>query len=943
MTHRYTLLLTLAFCTAVLSRCRQPETATQANALPAKTAVWPEVEKEMKPWTRWWWMGSAVDEKNIGRLLEEYSAAGLGGVEIAPIYGAIGYESRYIEYLSPRWMSMLDYTVQKADSLGMGVDLTQGTGWPFGGPQLTPAYAATKLIVQKYGLKNGQGLQEKLTVKDTKQAALNPQLLAVTAYNDGGKVLQLIDKVTADGQLQWTPPAGNWVVYAAFGGKTLQKVKRAAPGGEGYTLDHLSPKAVDVYLDRFDKAFDGSNRGVRSFYNDSYEVYGANWSPNFFDEFQQRRGYDLRPYLKELLSEEKTETVARIKSDYRETMGDMLLENFTTRWTAWTHNKNSLSKNQAHGSTGNLLDLYAAVDIPEAETFGSSYFPIPGLRRDSADIRNVDPDPIMLKFASSAANVQGKPLISSETFTWLGEHFKTSYSQAKPEVEQVFLSGINHVFYHGVTYSPEDVPWPGWLFYASLNLTPANSLWPHFTALNQYITRTQSVLQSGTADNELLIYWPAHDVWSKPEGMEQMIKVHDIDEWLHPSPFYQQVKQLMQQGYSLDFASDKMLQKARAEKGKVMTADSVPAYQVLVVPQSKYIPLETFRHILKLVSEGATVVMEQLPADVPGLHQLEERRQQLKELLESLSFTETAEGIRQMKSGKGQILLTDRVQEALELHNIRRERLSDTGLKFIRRRIKGGKYYYLVNHTAQAIDTQIPLNIGAASVVIMDPQSGQWGMAASSRKEEQTMLKVQLKPGEALILKAMQNPVEDIAAWPYLGEAAAAPMTVKGKWQLQFTAGGPELPANQQLMELVSWTALADKKAEAFSGTAVYTTTFDLAAKNAEEYILDLGVVRESARVWINGEEVGYLWGIPFEARVGQYLKQGKNTLKIEVANLMANRIRYMDQQGIEWRKYHEINFVDINYKPFDAANWKPVPSGLLGPVTISPYNTTNL
>ena len=181
-----------------------------------------------------------------------------------------------------------------------------------------------------------------------------------------------------------------------------------------------------------------------------------------------------------------------------------MLENFSETFTKYAHSKNTLSLNQAHGSPGNLLDLYAAFDIPETETFGSSYFPIPGLRRDSADVRNVDPDPNMLKFASSAAHAMGNKLTSSETFTWLTEHFKTSWAQCKPEVEQVFLSGVNHVFYHGTTYSPDYVKWPGWLFYASVNFVPNNSLWPHLNGLNNYITVAKAVLQSGQPDNEII-------------------------------------------------------------------------------------------------------------------------------------------------------------------------------------------------------------------------------------------------------------------------------------------------------------------------------------------------------------------------------------------------------------------------------------------------------
>ncbi|GEO06088.1 glycosyl hydrolase family 2 [Adhaeribacter aerolatus] len=944
MTSNFKIFLALALCGTLLTNCQKPQNnSVTANAGPtAATAnIWPEVKKENRPWTRWWWMGSAVDEKNIGRLLGEYSRAGLGGVEIAPIYGAMGHESRYIEFLSPQWMNMLDFTVKQAGNLGMGVDMTQGTGWPFGGPQVKPEYAASKLIIQQYSLKAGQSLTENILVKDAKQQELGPILQAVMAYGDKGEILNITDRVNAAGKLDWTPKTGNWQIYAAFNGKTRQMVKRAAPGGVGYTLDHLNKDAVTAYLERFSQAFGNKNYGVRAFYNDSYEVYGADWTPSFLEEFQKRRGYDLRPYLRELVSEEKTENIARLKADYRETMSEMVLENFTRPWTAWAHQRNSITKNQAHGSPGNLLDLYAAVDIPEGETFGSSYFPIPGLRRDSADIRNVDPDPIMLKFASSGAHASGKNLISSETFTWLGEHFKTSFSQGKPEVEQVFLAGVNHVFYHGVTYSPEDVAWPGWLFYASLNLTPANSLWPHFRGLNDYITRTQSVLQAGKPDNELAIYWPVYDFWNQPEGRERLITVHSIDEWLHPTPFYKQVKNLMATGYSLDFVSDKMLAAADVSNGAIRTSPAAPAHNVLLVPQAKYMPVATLQNILKLANAGATVIIEQLPTNVPGLHDLSNQRQKLKQLTGSLAFTDAGNGIRQLKTGSGQILLTQDVPGALTAVGVNRETLADTGLKFIRREIPEGKYYYLVNHTAKAIDTTIPLNMEATSVVIMDPQSGRAGLAATTKAQNKTSVRIQLQSGEALILKATNAPTAGVIAWQYLDNPDQT-QEISGTWALHFTQGGPDLPADQRLKQLLSWTELPDKKAEYFSGTGEYTITFNLPAKKAGEYVLDLGKVNESARVWLNGQEVGILWSIPFRARVGQYLKPGKNTLKVEVANLMANRIRYMDQHKIEWRRYHEINFVNINYKPFDASVWRPMPSGLMGPVTLTAYSTRN-
>jgi hypothetical protein len=901
-------------------------------------AVWPQQTKEMHPWTRWWWMGNAVDDKSTAHLLETYHQAGFGGVEVTPIYGAIGYENRYLQFLSPQWMSALDFTIQKAKTLGMGVDMNTGTGWPFGGPQIKAENAAGKLIIQNYKLGAGEALSNKIVVGDARQAKNAATLQAVVAYGDKGEVLDITNKVDADGTLNWKPASGKWELYAAFSGKTLQQVKRAAPGGEGFVMDHLSKNAVDTYLKRFDDAFKGKSPGIGSYFNDSYEVYGASWSPGFFEEFLRRRGYDLKLHLRELTSNENTDAVARVKSDYRETMSQMLLDNFTLTWTNWAHHYGSLTRNQSHGSPGNLLDLYGAVDIPECETFGSSHFDIPGLRRDSADVRNVDPDPMMLKFASSAGHVNGRKYATSETFTWLAEHFKGSLSQCKPELEQVFLAGVNHVYFHGTTYSPDDIAFPGWLFYASTNFVPNNSWWGHLPGLTNYITRCQSILQAGKPDNELLIYWPVYDAWANTKGLDMQLAIHGIDEWLRPTQFYKTAMELQKAGYSFDFISDKQIATSTAANGQIMTKADAQSRKILVIPACRFMPLATLDHILTLAKSGATIVMEKLPEDVPGLSELDAKRSKLKAALANLKFTDLPNGVKQCKTGTGQILLSDDVQKALDYKDIKGETLVETGLKFIRRSIAGGKYYYIVNHTAKAIDANLPINYKAASVVILDPQSGSYGIAKSNINGNATNVHIQLQSGEAVILKATTTASDPaIVKWKYI-EKTEVPVTIGDTWTLHFTKGGPTIPADAQLTKLMSWTNLTDPNAVSFSGSGEYTTTFNLPAKKAAEYVLNLGKVCESAHVYINGQDAGIFWSIPFSARVGKYLKPGKNTVKIEVDNLMANHIRYMDQNGIQWRKYHEINFVNINYQPFDASKWSPMPSGLLGPVTLTPF-----
>ena len=158
-----------------------------------------------------------------------------------------------------------------------------------------------------------------------------------------------------------------------------------------------------------------------------------------------------------------------------------------------------------------------------------------------------------------------------------------------------------------------------------------------------------------------------------------------------------------------------------------------------------------------------------------------------------------------------------------------------------------------------------------------------------------------------------------------------------GQWKIKLFEGAPELPSEITTDTLASWTKIGDDKAKVFSGTAKYFITFAKPKVTADDWILDLGKVCDSTHVKINGRQVGILWSLPFRVPVGDFLVAGKNLLEIEVTNLSANRIADMDRRGVNWKKFHNINFVNIKYKKFDASNWQPMDSGLLGPVQLIP------
>jgi alpha-L-rhamnosidase len=851
---------------------------------------WPAAERDHKPWTRWWWPASAVDRANLTRQLEAIAAVNLGGVEVTPIYGAKGYEERYIDFLSPRWMEMLEYTGREAHRLGLGVDMATGTGWPFGGPWVP--------------------------LEDSNTA------IAMVA-----------------GRLAGEP--------------TKMMVKRAAPGGEGLVLDPLSADALTRYLAPFTRAFARFPPGlVRAQFHDSFEYFGAGWTPKLTEAFRRMHGYDIQRFAGELLGGKAAdpETLARVKSDYRETVATLHREYLDT-WVRWSRAQGFITRNQSHGAPANILDLYGDVDVPETELFGSTPFPIPGLRRADDEVRHDQdlPDSLVIRMASSAAHVMGRRLVSSESSTWLRDNWKVALSYAKPELDRVMLDGINHVFYHGTVYSPEDVPWPGWLFYAATQYNPANPWWDDFGAMNRYVERVQSVLQYGRPDNDILLYWPVFDVWDSPDGMTQQLGVHDV-KWLADKSAGRLARSLIARGYGFDYISDAQLALTKTVEGELQTPGA--RYKILVVPASRRMPVATLERIVQLARTGGTVVFESMPEDVPGYGQLADRRSRFHATLDTIRFKHDGD-LDRAQIGKGGILRGN-VLATLPTLSVVREPIAETGVGFIRRANPDGHDYFFANLTAAAIEQWMTLGTDATSATLLDPLTGSGGPAAMRHSGRQTEVYLQLAPGESLVLRTMRDSRPAGTPWPYTVQSGAA-IELSGPWNVQFLKGGPELPPPAIIATLASWTELGGE-AQRFAGTARYRLDFDLSelirqasspdgrSKEVntlpDRWALDLGDVRESARVRLNGEEITTVWSVPFVVRFAHRLRPGRNVLELDVTNLAANRIRDMDRRGVPWKIMREINFVDINYRPFDASRWELKPSGLLGPVRLIPLAT---
>ncbi|MXV52278.1 glycoside hydrolase family 2 protein [Pedobacter sp. HMF7647] len=910
--------------------------------------AWPEITQQAKPWTRWWWEGSAVDTVNLKWIINEYKNAGLGGMEITSIYGVKGEENKFIDFTLPKWMNMLDYTLKQAERAGLGIDMAQASGWPFGGPWVKNADASKYFDYKIYKLSGGQTLKEPViydqkgilrqegqkidlaVLKKPITANENLQLLAIDqvrypetlpaetlmAYSEKGEVLDLSAKVGKNGMLSWKAPAGKWTLVAIFQGLHGKMVERAGPGGEGYAIDHFSLSATNNYLNHFDRAFAGHDLSyLRGFFNDSYEVDDAigeaDWTPDFLSQFKSRRGYDLKGHLPALVGLASADENKRVLTDYRETVSDLLLEHYTMAWHKWAAQKSKLIRNQAHGSPANILDLYAATDIPEAE----------------------GDDVLRVKFASSAAHVTGKKLSSSESATWLNEHFLSGLGDVKRKMDMYFLGGINHTFYHGANYTPKDAAWPGWLFYAAVHFTPDNTFWEDFPTLNNYVARVQSFLQLGKPDNDVLVYLPFYDAVAI-KGRSQLVHFDGIEHGFKGSSFDSAANQLYKAGYSFDFISDRQVQNTKAENGLIRTADV--QYKTIIVPAAEQMPLETLQHLVKLAENGASIVFYQkMPQDVPGFNDLQNRRAQLAKIISGLKFSAKTATV-----GKGRVMLVTDLND-LKLLNVYAEPMTASGIEFIRRANATGKYYFLVNKSGKNITGWVQLNAEAKSIAVFNPLVGQSGYGAIRHKNGNTEIYLQLKNSESVIVQTFDD--EDHAANYQYPEVAGEPVSVKGLWTIDFINGGPSLPAQVKTENLRSWTDFEGQDYKNFSGTARYSVKFGKPKSYSDAWILNLGSVESSAKVYLNGNLLETLIGPDYQLIIATSQLKKQNTLVVEVANLMANRIAYMDKNNRPYRKFYNIN-MSARLKEnrgedgkFTAKNWTPHASGLIGPVSLTP------
>jgi hypothetical protein len=869
---------------------------------------------------RWWWFGSSVTKPELEREMRLMKQGGIGGFEVQATYPLLPDDPaagiKNLPYLSDDFIDALRFVSAKSKELGLRMDLTLGSGWPYGGPSVSIDDAAAMLRTERVKVQPG-------TRRVSIPSAMPGEklLAAFLARTDGPTVVASELADFKDGAvLLPVIGEGTWEVFFFTAGRTGMQVKRPAVGAEGYVLNHLDATATAHYLknvgDRLMQAF--PTERPHAVFCDSLEVYNQDWTPDFLDEFKKRRGYDLRPNLPALIADIGPKTL-EIRRDWGKTLTELYNERFLAPLHDWAKRNRTLLRVQNYGLPAVSLSGYENVDLPEGE--GAQWKVVRGTR-----------------WASSASHIYDRPVTSSETWTWLHSPvFRATPLDMKAEADRHFLMGINQLIGHGWPYTSEGVDYPGWRFYASAVFDEKNPWWIVMPDIASYLQRSSYLLRQGSAVNDVALYLPNDDGWAHfTNGNPHLIEI------LRDRVGTDVISTILESGYGFDFFDDDVLMKTgRIEPETLVLGAS--RYRVVVVPGVERIPLETMRKLEQLSRAGVTVIAtRRIPDMVPGMKATAADQAELREITKRLFSG--ASGRAAFIADEKQ-LLTQKLAGALPPDVSLNPAVPEIG--FVHRRANDADIYFVANTSNIRQTVKATFRVTQAQAEMWDPFSGKVVAAKiENASPAGTTLALDLEPYESRIVVFSKRSLP-VAPGNTIAQAPA-PIDLSNDWKV--TLGENSRPFVMD--HLRSWTD--DEATRYFSGTASYEKDVTVAGeflragapvrldfgegKALPEQNLRSGMqtwleapVREAAVVYVNEQRVGSVWCPPYALDVSSFLRPGNNKIRIVVANLALN---YMAGRRLPDYRLLTLRYGE-RFQAQDMDKVQPIPSGLLGPIRL--------
>jgi hypothetical protein len=926
---------------------------------------------------RWWWFGAAVEKPEILRELQQMKADGIGGAELAFVYPEVlddpAKNLKNLPFLSPAMLDDVHYAQAEGRRLGFRIDVTLCSGWPYGGPATTLAEAAGRLRTIEIPVAAHAlvAIPPALEAGDSIISAAIVEPLPVStsehcgfAYGNvcGGAIPSAARNRNATPEPTWNPASAQpiptnggsitpsdkpRIALFFIASHTKQQVKRAAVGAEGYVLDPFSHQAVATHLQKVGeplvKAF--GDTPPYAIFSDSLEAYGADWTPTLPAEFQKRRGYDLIPHLPELVAG-GTPSAEKVRHDWGQTLTELVNENYLTQINNWAITHHTKFRSQTYGEPAVTFSSQKLVALPEGEG--------PQWRAFST-----------LRWATSANHVFGNNVTSGETFTWLHSPvFRATPLDMKTEADIDFIMGENQIIGHGWPYSPPTlpngkptVPEPGWSLYAAGSFNNHNPWHPVMPDVARYIQRISFLLRQGQPANQVAILLPTDDAWASFSPAHVTI-TGDMQSRITPAL----MSAILSAGYNVDFID-----------ADAINSVGLGTHQILILPPTKRIPLETLKKIQAFTTAGGHVISI---GDFPLTNPEGGADPDLIELSTALLDSNNPPA-----KNAAHISDVDHLADALhaatdpDLKLTGADESTEAAIGFIRRKLPTADIYFVANTSNQPVQASATFDTTHRDGEQWDPDTG----ASIPVTASNLMLNLAPYESRVFLFSNASAPSVNLSSRPVSSQShredgversASSPgapkqlIDLSTDWQVTFTS----TKETETEPTLTNWTT--NPATLYYSGEAVYTRDFTINAPQKNPVFLEieggkplpgapnsppehpaLGAnglpdphitrpgpgmhayydppIREAAIVFINGQRAGSLWHPPYRLDVSKLLKPGQNHIEIRVYNTALNAWSALPPHDYKplIEKYGD------RFQMQDLNKVEPIPSGILGTI----------
>ncbi|MBE9583784.1 hypothetical protein IM792_04930 [Mucilaginibacter sp. JRF] len=717
-------------------------------------------------------------------------------------------------------------------------------------------------------------------------------------YIDPAQIIDITKMTDTDGNLKWKAPAGKWTILRIGHVNTGKQNGPAPPEGTGWESNKLSEAGANAHFAGYIGKLSGNNGALsggllKGMLMDSWECETQTWTDNMEAEFSRISGYQLRKWLPAIFGYvlKDQETTFRFLHDWRYTINDLYTNKFYGRMSQLAKANNlAVSYETAAGDVfpADILEYYKFADVPMCEFWQpfNNYF-----------VGSLNFKPI--KPAASAARMYGKPRLGAEAFT----SFELTWDEQWPMLKEVaninMVEGVTHLVYHTYTHNPKaDSLKPGTSFGSNIG-TPflrQQTWWKHMPQLNAYFARCSYMQERGKPVSDVLWYL-GDEIGHKPD---------------QHAPF--------PDGFKYDYCNpDVLLNRLNVANGMLVTPEGIQ-YRVLWLPETTHMLPQTLEKLYDLIRAGATVIGN-APKELVTLSGGIKAQVRFNIAVKNIWGDTKTTGMRRI--GKGAIFSRMSLNDALVKLNISPDVTGGNAL-WTHRKTEGADWYFVTAPKGGPFTGTLSFR-NTGNIELWDPVTGKVTPLESKVNGDRTSLQLDLpQAGSCFVVFDHNSKSGNIR-----NLKTASVIKFTDGWNIAFPDGWGA-PKAIQVNELKPWKDMdMSAEAKAFSGTAVYSTTFNVQAdQKADHYSIDLGNVAMIAKVTLNGKDMGTVWSAPYRLDVSDAIVNGKNSLQVEVTSTWFNRLVYDAALPEDQRKTWTISGPD---KAAPLRN-----SGLLGPVTIS-------